>query len=205
MLRLGLRMEQRGIYPERGAVISNHLSYVDIVTFAALHPCVFVAKAEIKRWPFLGWLTTMAGTVYVERGRGGSAAEAASSLRETMESGVPVVFYPEGTTSNGSGVLPFHSGLLAEVLQSGQPVTAAAIRYTLAEENTPGVAASDDVAYWGDRAMLPHIARFLGLRGVQVEVQFAETPVAFSAEAQGNRKLAAVEAREAVCTLRGGC
>ena len=73
MRSMGIAVRCQGTFPERGVVISNHLGYLDIIAFAALHPCVFVAKSEIRRWPLLGWMTTMAGTVYVERGRGGSA------------------------------------------------------------------------------------------------------------------------------------
>ena len=70
-------MSVTGEFPDGGVVISNHVSYLDIIVFAALKPCVFVSKAEIAQWPVLGWMTTMAGTVYVNRGHGGSAAEGA--------------------------------------------------------------------------------------------------------------------------------
>ena len=117
-----------GSFPERGAVISNHLSYVDIVVFAAVHPCVFVSKAEVASVPVLGWMTTMSGTVYVARGRGGSALKARKAMEAVVDAGLPVVFFPEGTTSNGSGLLKFHSGLLAQAMGSSGPITAAHIR-----------------------------------------------------------------------------
>ena len=199
--RLGVRVETTGVFPERGAVICNHLGYVDIVVFAAMHPCVFVAKAEMEGWPLLGWMTKMAGTVFVARGRGGSAAEAGGRMRRAAESGLPIVFFPEGTTSNGDGLLPFHGGLLGQAMLDGQPVTAAALRYRLDAANGTGVSVADDVAFWGERAMLPHIFRFLGLRGVVAEVQFAAEPIRFSAAALANRKVAAAEARAAVMEL----
>jgi len=58
---LGIELEVSGEFPERGAMISNHLSYLDIIVLAALHPCVFVSKAEVANYPVLGWMTTMAG------------------------------------------------------------------------------------------------------------------------------------------------
>ena len=69
-------------------MISNHLSYIDIVVFAALHPCVFVSKAEIEKWPVVGWMTTMAGTVYVARGHGGSAMKARKGMQAVAGCGV---------------------------------------------------------------------------------------------------------------------
>jgi lyso-ornithine lipid O-acyltransferase len=197
---MGIEISVIGRFPERGAVISNHLSYVDIVVFAALHPCVFVSKAEIRSWPVVGWMTTMSGTVYVERGHGGSAMKARKGMQVAVDAGLPVVFFPEGTTSNGSGLLKFHSGLLAQVLQGGAPMTAAYVRYSFGANNGPDVSVADDVCYWGERSMLGHVFTFLGLRGVRAEVRFAETAIKFSSDAL-HRKQAAEEARVAVAAL----
>lgn len=203
MREMGIEIGVTGEFPEHGAVISNHLSYVDIVVFAALHPCVFVAKAEMQRWPVVGWMTTMSGTVYVARGHGGSAMKARKGMQAAVDAGLPVVFFPEGTTTNGSHLLKFHSGLLAQVIETGSPVTAAYLRYRLVEENGPDVSVANDVCYWGDRNMLAHIFKFLGLSGVRVEVRFAAEPIVFSSDGL-HRKLAAVEARAAVAELGAG-
>jgi 1-acyl-sn-glycerol-3-phosphate acyltransferase len=200
---LGVEIEVVGTFPERGSVISNHLSYLDIVVFAALHPCVFVSKAEIAQWPVVGWMTTMSGTVYVARGHGGSAMKARRGMQATLDAGLPVVFFPEGTTTNGSHMLKFHSGLLAQAMLGGGPVTAAHLRYSLGADNWPGVSVADDVCYWGDRNMPGHIFTFLGLRGIRAEVRFAGGPISFSSD-ELHRKSAAVEARAAVAALAGG-
>lgn len=197
---LHIEIEVIGEFPKRGAVISNHLSYADIVIFAAIHPCVFVSKVEIESWPVLGWMTTMAGTVYVARGHGGSALRARKGMSAVFDAGLPVVFFPEGTTSNGSRLLKFHGGLLAQTLAEAAPVTAAHLCYSLQEDNGPAVAVANDVCYWGDKGMWLHIFKFLELRGVRAEVRFAETPVVFHNPT--NRKLAADEARSAVAALR---
>ncbi|MCU1323570.1 MAG: phospholipid/glycerol acyltransferase [Acidobacteriaceae bacterium] len=196
----GIEVEVVGRYPDRGAVISNHTGYLDIVVFAALHRCVFVSKAEIAKWPVLGWMTTMSGTVYVHRGRGGSAVQASTGMQAATDAGLPVVFFPEGTTTNGEAMLPFRSGMLAQVLGAGLPVTAAYVRYELGEGNDPEVRVSDDVAYWGDVTLAWHIFKFLSLRNVKVKVRFAEAPIKFSSDLL-HRKDAAVEARVAVQEL----
>lgn len=198
--RLGIEIDVVGRFPERGAVISNHLSYLDIVVYAALHSCVFVSKAEIAEWPVLGWMTTMAGTVYVARGHGGSAVKARDGMQAAADAGLPVVFFPEGTTTNGSEMLKFHSGLLAQAMEEEAPVTAAYISYRLGGGNDAGVTVADDVCYWGDAQMLPHIFRLLGLRGLRAEVRFAEGPIRFSSDVM-QRKMAAIEARFAVAAL----
>ncbi len=199
-----LEVSTTGGLPERGVVISNHLSYVDIVVFASLGPCVFVSKAEVEGWPLLGWMTTMAGTVYVSRGRRGSAKEAGGGMRAAAEEGLPVVFFPEGTTSSGAGILKFHSGLLAEAMAGEQqPVTAAYLRYTLTQDNG-GRTVEDDVAFWGEQPMLPHVFRFLSLRGVRAEVAIDDEPIVFTAGTSA-RKQVALEARRAVCALSEEC
>lgn len=145
--RMGVAVRVHGRSPERGVVISNHLGYLDVVAFAALHRCVFVAKSEIRGWPFLGWLTAMAGTVYVERGRGGAAERVKAATQAAVDAGLPLVFFPEGTTSLGDTVLKFHTGLLMQAIEAGQPITAAHVRYRLTEENGPTVSLAD-VCFW---------------------------------------------------------
>ena len=202
MRGMGIPVSVIGRFPEDGAVISNHLSYLDIVVLAALRPCVFVAKAEITRMPVLGWMTTNSGTVYVERGHGGSAMRASEAMREAMAAGLPVAFFPEGTTSNGKALLKFHTGLLGQALAAKAPITAVFLRYSLTKDNGPGVTVEEDVC-WGEKPLLAHVFGFLGLRGVHAEVRFGEGPIVFSSDAM-HRKAAAVEAQAAVARLGGG-
>jgi 1-acyl-sn-glycerol-3-phosphate acyltransferase len=201
--KMGIEITVEGAFPARGAVISNHLSYLDIVVFATLHPCVFVSKEEVRRWPVVGWMTTMSGTVYVARGHGGSAMKARKGMQAALDAGLPVVFFPEGTTSNGSHLLKFHSGLLSQVLAGKALVTAAYLSYSFVVDNGPGVSVADDVCYWGNRNMLAHIFKFLALRGVRAQVRFAEEPIAFSSDGV-HRKRAAIEAQSAVEALGQG-
>ena len=204
MLRaMGIAFRVEGHFPERGALISNHMGYLDIMSIAALHRVVFVSKAELASVPLIGWMTTMAGSVYVERGRGGSAIRAREGLQSAAEAKIPVVFFPEGTTSNGTSVAKFHSGILAQVLEEGEPVTAAYVRYRLTEDNGPDVSLENDLCYWGDDVrLLPHIFRLLGIRGIEVTVRVADAPIAFTVGAR-DRKIAAEEARAAVMELGG--
>jgi len=200
---LDLKLTVEGQFPARGALISNHLSYLDIIVYAALSPCVFCSKAEIEHWPVIGWMTEMAGTVFIERGRGGSALKAKSGMKAAADAGLATIFFPEGTTTNGKEMLPFHSGLLAQAMTVDEPVTAAYVRYTLDADNGPGVTVADDVCYWGDAPMWKHVFRFLGLRGAHATVRFGDGPIKFSSDVL-HRKVAAVEARRAVLALEGG-
>jgi 1-acyl-sn-glycerol-3-phosphate acyltransferase len=129
-----------------------------------------VAKTEVRGWPLLGWLTAQAGTVYVDRGRKPETyPRVNAAMAEAYRSGLPVLFFPEGTTTNGGEVLAFRRGLFHSVVRDGVQVRAAALKYEL--EGVGGTVA-DDVCWWGDAEFVPHLVRFLGLRGVRAEVRF---------------------------------
>ncbi|HLI75867.1 MAG TPA: lysophospholipid acyltransferase family protein [Acidobacteriaceae bacterium] len=194
-----------GPVPEHGAVITNHLSYVDILVHSAMRPCVFVSAIETRRLPLLGWMSMMAGTVYVKRGVGGSAAKAAGGMIEGFQDGLPVVFFPEGGTGVGDvPLLPLHSGLLANALEAGAPVTAGFIRYLLAPEDVAlGKSSRNEIA-WGKQTLPAHIWNLLGLRSFHADILFAPEPIPFSPGARADRKVAAEEATAAILGLVGG-
>jgi len=191
-----------GPIPESGAVISNHLSSLDILLHSAIRPCVFVSKIELRSVPLLGWMSFMSGTVYVARGQGGSASKAAEGMAKGFRDGLPVVFFPEGTTGVGDEVaMPFRSGLIAQTIEADAPMIPAFITYALSPHDlAAGKTLRDDV-HWGNHSLLDHVWRFASLQSVHATIQFADAPIAFSPEAIANRKVAAEEARQAVIRL----
>ena len=156
------------------AVVCNHLSYIDILVMSAARPFVGVAKTEVRGWPLLGWLTAQAGTVYVTRGgRPETYAGVNAAMAQAYRSGLPVLFFPEGTTTDGSETLPFRRGLFHSVLQDNVQVRTAALNYELTRD-MPGVTVANDVCWWGDADFLPHLFRFTGLRGLRATICFGE-------------------------------
>ena len=191
--------QAHGPIPDAGAVITNHLSYLDILVHAALRPCVFVSAIETRRIPLIGWISMMVGTVYVVRGAGGSAAQAASAMGEGFRDGLPVVFFPEGKTGIGDvSLLPLHSGLLANALEAGAPITAGYLRYQLSPVDiAAGRSTRADVA-WGDQTLMAHLWNLVGLSAFQAHISFAAAPIAFSPDAFTDRKIASEQARKAI-------
>lgn len=166
---LGVRLEVSGPVPTQGVLVSNHLSYLDILVYAALAPAVFVAKAEVSRWPIVGRLARTAGTVFLRRERRQDVARVNGLIRSALEVKALVIVFPEGTSSGGEGVLPFRSSLLEPATLSGTPVTAAAIRYRL-DAGDP----SEEVCYWRDMTLLPHLVNLAGKPAVRASVRFGE-------------------------------
>ena len=173
---LGFKCSVMGRIPDGGAVVSNHLSYLDILLYSSVQPFVMVAKTEVRSWPLLGWLTAQAGTVYVERGGGPKTYPRVNAeMAEAYRSGLPVLFFPEGTTTDGAEVLPFRRGLFYSVLNNGVALRTAALRYTLEPHMVNGEASVEqDVCWWGEMTFGGHIFRLLGLRGVQAQIHFGD-------------------------------
>ena len=180
-----------GPIPPAGMVVSNHLSYLDIPIYSADMPCVFVSKAEVRSWPLFGMITTMAGTVYVDRTRKSDTRNANDGIRNALQQGLRVMVFPEGTSSDGSGVLPFYTSLLEPAIETGTPITAAHLSYRV-----PDGQVGRDIAYWGDMTFFPHLLRLLTLGGISSEVRFGEISRLYA-----DRKAAAAELREEVLRL----
>ncbi len=190
--RLGFGVQVVGPAPRSGLLASNHLSYLDILIYGATAPCVFVSKLEVRSWPMLGLLASLGGTVFVDRRSAISAANAAGRIQELLEAGVLVLIFPEGTSSDGSGVLRFYPPLFEPAVRAAVPVTAAAIGY-----RAEPPAEEADLCYYGDVSFAPHLLRTLRLSAILATVRFAPSGRLFA-----DRKEAAAATRAGVVELR---
>jgi 1-acyl-sn-glycerol-3-phosphate acyltransferase len=182
---IGLQLEHRGTPPRSGMIVSNHLSYLDILAYSALVPCVFVAKQEVSHWPIFGLFARLSGTIFVDRTRRLKVAAANHRISEALHAGLVVVLFPEGTSSDGRIVLPFHSSLLEPAIVSARPLTLAAIHY-LPERG----AVADEICYWGEMTLVPHLLNLLSLPKIRTRITF--TPVE-DTMSLNSRKAAAYE------------
>jgi len=103
--RLAMRVSSSGSLPDSGLIVSNHLSYLDILFYAAVMPCIFVSKSEVLSWPVFGLLARCGGTIFIRRDRAASVDEVSTRMREALAAGIPIVLFPEGTSTDGSKVL----------------------------------------------------------------------------------------------------
>jgi 1-acyl-sn-glycerol-3-phosphate acyltransferase len=170
---IDLELSVEGPRPERGLIVSNHLSYLDILAYSAAAPCVFISKAEVVDWPIFGRYARWAGSVFVRRHDRTDAARANVSVRESLNDGVPVVLFPEGTTTDGGRVLRFHSTMLQPAIDTGAPITACGIMYEL-EDGDVGL----EACWWGDMTFLPHVINLIGKKSIRARIVFGEPVVA---------------------------
>jgi 1-acyl-sn-glycerol-3-phosphate acyltransferase len=174
LVSLGVQYKVEGRPPTRGLVVSNHLSYIDILVLSAAMPCFFVAKVEIGGWPFFGRAARTGGTIFVDRSSLASAMTVAEQMTERLmlPIPIPVLLFPEGTSTDGSSVLRFHSRLIDPATSLGAPITTACVRYFF-EDGTPEI----ELCWYGDETFTNHLWKVLGVAGFHAEVRFGEPRV----------------------------
>lgn len=162
---LRLRLEVRGEVP-RGTHLwlANHVSWLDIVALGSLRPLGFLSKAEVADWPFAGWLTRQAGTLFIRRGaeRGDALGEA---LTTRLTQGLSLALFPEGTTTDGSVLRTFHGRLLSPAIATGTPLQPVALSYW--RHGEPDRAA----AFIGDDDLVSHLLRLLENGGTTLRIE----------------------------------
>ena len=189
---LGIRFRVEGAPPTSGLLVSNHLSYLDILIYSAALPCVFVSKTEVNDWPYFGFAARQGGTIFIDRTRRTSAQTVVQEMARRLADPVPILVFPEGTSSDGAQVMRFHSSLFEPAAASGAAVTAAAVRYESA-----GGGPESELCWFGDESFLSHLWRTLGGPGFTARVRFAEP------EVYADRREAARASQEEVAGLRG--
>jgi 1-acyl-sn-glycerol-3-phosphate acyltransferase len=175
-------------------LLANHISWIDVYAIHAACPSRFVAKAEIGQWPVVGTLVTLTGVLYIERGRRHAVAQINHRVRDRLRAGETVAVFPEGTTTEGDRLLPFHANLVAPALEVGCPIWPVALRYT--EAGRPSAAA----AFVGDMGLVTSLWNTLLARRFEVEVAFLPPVLAAQGE---TRHHVAERARVAIAGYLG--
>ena len=187
---VGIRYRVDGTPPTHGLVVANHLSYLDILILSAAMPCFFVAKMEIGGWPFFGKAARTGGTIFLDRSSLSSAMTVADQMTERLKLPIPVLLFPEGTSTDGQ-MLRFHSRLIDPATTAGVEITTAAIRYVL-EDGTP----ERELCWYGDEQFLPHLMKVMCVAGFSAKVRFGQPRV------YPDRRVAADATYDEIATMR---
>ncbi|MWL88219.1 MULTISPECIES: 1-acyl-sn-glycerol-3-phosphate acyltransferase [unclassified Cupriavidus] len=196
-----IEVEVQGLPPGQGAprgamLVSNHISWLDIYVIHSWQPVRFVAKSEIRSWPVVGWLCDKTGTIFIERGRKRDAHRVLHHITEVMQQGDLVCVFPEGTTTDGSHVLPFHANLMQAPVAGGLPVQPAGLSYVDAATGKPTLAP----AYIDDISLGQCLDAILRSPPIKARLTFGPQLMAHSA----SRRELAEAAREVVVCLSAG-
>lgn len=147
-----------------GLIVSNHLSYVDVLVLAALFPSLFVTSVEVKNQSFVGPICKMAGCLFVERRSRENLSQEVRDIHLAMSTGSSVVIFPEATSTDGSKVLPFKAALYQSAIDAQTPVHHFCIRYLQSE-----------VPYYGDMTFDRHLGSLLALDRIDVQLRYLGT------------------------------
>jgi 1-acyl-sn-glycerol-3-phosphate acyltransferase len=153
----------------RVMVVGNHISWIDIFAVDACAPSRFVAKSEVRGWPVIGWLAERAGTLFVDRSRRHDTLRTNQEIDDAIRGGDCIAVYPEGTTTDGTVVRPFHASLLQPAVDTGATLYPVALRY-LTPDGEPATAP----VWVGDMSFAQSVLRILRERELVVELNFLE-------------------------------
>lgn len=179
---------------EHALIVSNHISWLDIFLINSRYPCRFVAKAEIRAWPVVGWLVAQAGTVFIARGNRRDLRHIFKGLVDALGQGQRVAFFPEGTTASQGGLLPFHANLFEAAIDAQVPVQPVALAYVDARGGWHPA-----VDYTGETTFVDSILRIL--QGEPVVARLGcLAPIASSG---AHRRDLSAQARDAIAAALG--
>jgi 1-acyl-sn-glycerol-3-phosphate acyltransferase len=188
---LGINITRYGQPPAAPFIlVSNHLSYVDILVFASQVACVFIAKKDVASWPAIGSMCRAAGTIFVDRESRRDVVRVNQLIEHALNEGLGIILFPEGTSTEGAGVRPFNPSLLDYAAKNEMPVYHASISYRTVEGDPPAYLS---VCWWGDMTFMSHFGGLLKLRSVHATVLFGMQPIS-----RHDRKSLAAELHNAV-------
>jgi 1-acyl-sn-glycerol-3-phosphate acyltransferase len=198
ILRLDLRVRGRPV-DGPALLVANHVSWMDIPVLGWIPTISFLSKAEVRRWPVIGWLAARGGTLFIRRGERGGADTAAEQITWHLIRGRKVLLFPEGTTTDGGRVRAFHPRLFAAALLANVAVQPIALRYTRPQGQPHGTP-HPSAPFIGDDTFPSHLWRVLGERRIVVELEFL-API----NTQGReRKALAQAAQQQIAEVVGG-
>ena len=178
---IGLRVTVVGTPAKPPLLIAaNHVSWLDITTLGSVLPVSFIAKAEVAGWPVLGTLARLQRTVFIDRTRRVETGRATAAIARRVSEGDVMVLFAEGTTGDGTRILPFRSSLIgaAGAASGAKAVTVqpVAIAYTRIQGIPTGYADRTLYAWYGDTDFVPHFRTVAMLGAIDAVVAFG-TPI----------------------------
>lgn len=170
---LSVNVETKGDIPQPPfLLVSNHLSYVDIIILFSVLKTTFVAKLEVASWPVLGFISKTIGIVFIDRNRKRDVKRVNKVISEQINERQGITIFPEGTTSPGAKVLRFRAPLLEHAANEFIEVSYCAIHYKFIDSNEP---VYNTICWWGDASMFEHLFNLAKQKNIQATITFGQS------------------------------
>lgn len=167
---IGIQILVSGELPVNGLIVSNHISWKDILVLNALIPVSLIAKHEVGGWPMFGSLARLQGTIFINRTNKRSMLASLDEMQARLKNGNTLVLFPEGTTHTGKSVLPFKSSFFAAAERSSTAVIPVTLIYQTQHGLPLTLRQRPDIAWYGDGTLAPHLWGVLKAGPISVKV-----------------------------------
>lgn len=162
---LNVKIETNGAPIDGSAlIVSNHISWLDIVVIGGQVPGCFIAKSDLDEWPIIGFITRQSGNIFVKRGNKQQIKQTNEQMAWRLKQGLKIIAFPEGTTTDGKRVLPFHGSLFHPAILTKAPVQSIVLEYL--------DAAHEQAPYIDDDNFIVHLWQILGMKEIKVRINF---------------------------------
>ena len=158
-------------------IVSNHISWLDIFVINSICPVIFVSKHSVSNWPFIRWLAKATDTIFIDRNKISKIKETTRKIEYYLESKGSIFIFPEGTSTDGSSVLPFKSNLFQTAINSKSNILPIGIQY---QHNNKFTSAP---SYIGDMSLIASILNLIKLDSIDARITIL-SPM----KEDGNRK-----------------
>ena len=161
------RINIESMHTQGAMIVANHVSWADIHALNSLIPLRFVAKSDIRNWPIFGYLVTKANTLFIDRSKRQAAGRIVETVSNSLMAGDNLCYFPEGTTTDGTHMLPFKSSVLQAAINANTQIWPVAIRYVNADGSI-----NTEMAYAGETSMIESMKLIIMQKNALVELHF---------------------------------
>ena len=164
-----------GMLKNKGALyVCNHLSYIDGIIATSLLPLLFISRRDLKTWPLFGTFALLSNTIFINRNFSLDIPKELKEVIAALEERTNVILFPEGTSSDGTKLLPFKSSFFAAALEANTYIVPLAIKYKKINSSEINEKSKDFVYWYGEMFLFPHLLRLCTFKKIEIEVRVCQ-------------------------------
>jgi 1-acyl-sn-glycerol-3-phosphate acyltransferase len=173
-IKISIQGKAKLFHPQGIFFVTNHVSYLDGIIANSVFPLLFIARGDLKAWPFFGIFARLSETIFINRGGSVGLHKEILKISSVLKTGTNVILFPEGTTSSGNTIFPFKSSFFEAPFVSRSLIVPFTINYKKINSNSIDEKNKDLIFWYGEMKFLPHLTGVLGLRNIEVRLNILE-------------------------------